>query len=369
MPVHCNVLYSTREEALHTPRGDIKLGFCQKCTHIFNTAFNPALMKYVSDYENSLNFSPRFQQYARSLASRLIERYHLYDKDVIEIGCGKGDFLRLLCNLGRNRGIGFDPSYENERSGTGSQQNVTFIQDFYSERYSSYKADLVCCRHVLEHIQFPADLLGDLSRIVADKPEVIIFFEVPNSLFIFRDLSIWDIIYEHCGYFSPGSLEYLFTACRLKVSVITETFENQFLCVESLPSNDLAVFRSDHTDNARGTTHYISMFSESYRKKVERWLCEFDTHNNSGKRTVVWGGGSKGATFLNILKLDQVEYVVDVNLRKQGKYIPGTGQKVVSPEFLKDYQPEIVIVMNPIYLNEIADHLRNLTISARILRG
>jgi hypothetical protein len=74
----------------------------------------------------------------------------------------------------------------------------------------------------------------------------------------------------------------------------------------------------------------------------------------AGQRTVVWGGGSKGVTFLNTLKIqDQIEYVVDINPRKQGMYIAGTGQRIVSPEFLQDYQPDALIVVNPIYQGEV----------------
>jgi hypothetical protein len=78
---------------------------------------------------------------------------------------------------------------------------------------------------------------------------------------------------------------------------------------------------------------------------------------------VVWGGGSKGVTFLNMLKAQhQIEYVVDLNPRKQGKYVAGTGQKIVPPEFLWEYRPDIVIVMNPIYENEIRQMLNELAI-------
>jgi hypothetical protein len=69
---------------------------------------------------------------------------------------------------------------------------------------------------------------------------------------------------------------------------------------------------------------------------------------------VVWGAGSKGITFLNVLKSENViEFVIDVNPHKHGLYVPGTGQQVVAPDMLTDIQPDVVIVMNPIYLDEI----------------
>ena len=117
VPVLCNVLWSDYDHACTVSRGDICLVFCRSCCHIFNIAFQPEAMKYDGDYENSLHFSPRFQKYAVNLAERLVDSFKLYDKDVIEIGCGKGDFLRLLCDSGRNRGVGFDPSYNRKEDG------------------------------------------------------------------------------------------------------------------------------------------------------------------------------------------------------------------------------------------------------------
>ena len=159
MPIYCNRLCSTREEAFAGPKGDIRLGCCLFCGHVFNMAFQSYLMEYDQEYENSLHFSPRFQAYAESLAKRLIANYELYCKDIIEIGCGKGDFLELLCKLGKNRGIGFDPSFEKNRIEGNFDSNFQVINDYFSERHKEYPADLICCRHVLEHIQHPREFL------------------------------------------------------------------------------------------------------------------------------------------------------------------------------------------------------------------
>jgi FlaA1/EpsC-like NDP-sugar epimerase len=74
----------------------------------------------------------------------------------------------------------------------------------------------------------------------------------------------------------------------------------------------------------------------------------------TGQRAVVWGAGSKGVTFLNALQArDPIGHVVDINPRKQGMYVAGTGQQIVAPEFLKEARPDVVIVMNPVYEDEI----------------
>jgi len=354
VPVHCNVLWPTRDEAIRAPKGDMRLGFCGDCGHIFNLTFNPELMEYTQDYENSLHFSPRFQGYAESLAARLIERYDLHGKDIIEIGCGKGDFLKLLCELGGNRGVGFDPSYAPERNANATAERITFIRDFYSERYASYRADFICCRHVLEHIQFPRDFLTSVRHSIGNRPGAVVFFEVPNVLFTLRDLGIWDLIYEHCSYFSTSSLSRLFTSCGFDICDLAETYEGQFLCIEALPSEGLAGSTHDPRDDLEEMACDVAAFADQYRSKVQLWRRNLERIAYTGQRAVVWGAGSKGVTFLNALKTqDQIVYAVDINPRKQGLYLAGTGQQVVPPEFLRDDQPDVVIVMNPIYEDEI----------------
>ena len=352
VPVYCNVLYPTAEDALDAPRGDIVLTYCRRCGHIFNSAHDSSKMNYSREYENSLHYSPRFQSYAASLAKRLVETYDLRSKTVLEIGCGKGDFLNMLCELGENSGIGFDPSYEVERFPAESQKRFSIIHDFYTEKYAKHSADLIVCRHVLEHIESPRPFLNMLRKSVGSNENTILFFEVPNVMFTLKDLGIWDLIYEHCGYFSIRSISKLFRSCNFTPIEIEETFGGQYLCVEALASNPARDAKmNEHDDDM---IDYVNAFSNQYYRKVDRWREKLEELNQSKKRIVIWGAGSKGVTFLNTLKTcDQIKYVADINPHKQGKYIPGMGQKIVPLEFLKVYHPEIIVVMNPIYKEEI----------------
>ena len=367
VPIYCNVLYERQEEALRAPAGDIDLCFCGNCGHLFNNAFDPSRIDYSVEYENSLHYSGRFREYAQSLARGLIERHDLHHKTVIEIACGKGDFLELLCNLGNNRGIGFDPSHVPGRQAGAADTELTFIRDYYCEAYRDYRADLVCCRHALEHISRPSDLLRTLRGAIGDHPTAI-FFEVPNVLFTLRDLAIWDLIYEHCGYFSEHSLRQVFSRNGFSVTQIGAEFGGQFLGIHASAGRGGAVIPQEPTGPPAELTELVRRFSSHYQSKVQNWNDTLRQLHRKGLKSVLWGAGSKGVSFTNTLNIgEEIDCFIDLNPHKQGRYVPGTGHPVHSPDFLTKYQPDVVIVMNPLYTDEIKQHLDKMGLHPRII--
>jgi SAM-dependent methyltransferase len=366
-PIYCNVLWDTRAAAIAAPRGDIALGYCPMCSHVYNYAFDPSLMIYSQEYENSLHFSERFQQYATDLAERLIERYDLRGRDIIEVGCGKGDFLRQICRIGNNRGIGFDKSFVPDPVRDAADPNVRFVVDFFGAAYAHEPADLMVCRHVLEHIERPRAFIENLRRVIGDHRQPVVYFEVPNALWTLRDLGIWDIIYEHCSYFSPASLVHLFEMAGFETLDVRDEFGGQFLAIEARPASDGVSLSARARLDFDRMMRDVTAFSDNYRAKEMHWRTRLTDLAQQSRRVVVWGAGSKGVTFLNIFR-DQgaIEYVVDINPRKQGKYVAGSGQQVVEPAFLRSYQPDVVIVMNAIYIDEIRRMLDALGVAAAV---
>ncbi len=367
MPVFCNILWDSREEAISAPTASIRLIYCKKCGLIYNMAFEPQLMEYCQAYENSLHFSPRFRKYTEKIANQLIDRYQLRDKNIIEIGCGQGDFLTLLCEVGGNRGIGFDPSYTPQKNKADSENSkVTIFPEAYSRAHAEYEADFFCCRHVLEHIDNPLEFLKQIRNAIDQQNDCVVYFEVPNALYTLRDTGIWDIIYEHCSYFTPESLTNLFIQAGFEPMEVAEQYDGQFLTIEARPTttdtNSIyhCEFRCPNTENL------IREFYNIYQKKVDLWQQKLRYFEKEKSRVVIWGAGSKGVTFLNKLSISyrKIEYIIDINSRKHGKFIAGTGQKVAAPDFLKVYQPHVIIIMNPIYYSEIQQAIRNLGINA-----
>lgn len=372
VPVFCNVLHSEQQAARNCTKGDIELAFCCECGFITNVAFDPAKLNYSQDYENSLHYSPRFREYIDSLTTRLVENYELYEKNVIEIGCGKGDFLVSLCETGDNRGVGFDPSYIPRAEHHHLGDRVRFIRDLYSENYQDCQADLICCRHTLEHIPNPLDLLKPLRQAIGDRHDTAVFFEVPNALDTFHRLAIWDILYEHCTYFVPSSLAQVFSSCGFEITNLSEAFAGQFLCLEALPVSDKGAAdgkgKLDNTEKIEQLCRDIAAFRSNFQAKLENWQQKLAQIVRTKQKAVVWGAGAKGVTFLNLLKVQgAIEYIVDMNFRKHWKYVAGTGQQIVPPEFLQVYRPDVVIVMNPIYEQEIRQLMTDLGLTSEIL--
>jgi hypothetical protein len=338
------------------------LKYCAGCAHVFNALYDASLTHYTPAYDNSLHFSPRFNQYAAELAERLVDRYGLHGKTVVEIGCGKGEFLKRLCEQGDCRGWGFDRSFDPDRIDEEPPERIHFVQEFYtSEHADRLRPDFLCCRHVLEHIADPRAFLDGLRQTFGNRTDAALYFEMPNALFTLKDMGIWDLIYEHCAYFTLSSLTKLMTSSGFDVLAMGETFGGQFIFIEMRPGIGRIHEDLPEAHQAMTVGRYAGQFAEHYRNKLQSCRERLAELKERGRTAVVWGGGSKGVTFLNALGAKSgIDYVVDVNPHKQGKYVAGTGQLVVSPEFLCKLRPTDVMVMNPIYIGEIAASIAGL---------
>ncbi len=365
VPIHTTMLLERREAALAAATADIVLAHCRRCGHIFNSHFDPARTQYEAGYDNSLHFSPTFQAYAETLADQLIARHGIRGKKIVEIGSGGGDFLALLCERGGNTGVGFDPSYVpgSAHADLVNAGQMRFVQDLYSPRYSSEAADVVICRQVLEHIQFPHEFLKDLRVTVGSRPDIVLFFEVPEVRLLLRDQDIWTLIYEHCSLFSPGSLRTVFRRSGFDVIALEGVFGDQFLGITVRPGRPVQA-----VDDQGDLAELVSRFADTMNRVVTGWHRKLDAFQREGKRVVVWGGGARGTTFLNIADPRRtIEYVVDINPRKEGTFVAGSGQTIVRETFLASYRPYAVIIMNPIYRGEIASALDAMGVHAELL--
>ena len=368
VPVHSCRLVDTREEALAFPRGDLRLAFCESCGFIANTVYDASLQDYGIAYEETQGFSPRFVAFARELALRWIERYDLRDRDVLEIGCGKGEFLALLCELGPNRGIGIDPAYVEERLETTAADRMRFVTDLYDERYAHLRADAVVCRHTLEHIAPVQEFMQLVRRTIGDRLDTAVLFDLPDVVRVLREGAFWDVYYEHCSYFSPGSLAALFRRTGFDVLALERDYDDQYIVLEARPATAGAVGVLPLEESVEDLAADVASFKTRVVEVVGRWRETLAAARADGRTVAIWGAGSKGVAFLTtVAREGDVAYAVDVNPHKQGKYMAGTGHVVLAPSDLGVRPPELVVAMNPVYLTEIRTQVHELGLDASVV--
>jgi SAM-dependent methyltransferase len=368
VPVHSVLLFSTREEALSYPKGDISLAYCPSCGLITNTAFDPSLHEYSSRYEETQGFSSTFSAFHRKLAEQLVAAYRLRDKTVVEIGCGKGEFLTMLCELGPNRGIGFDPAYIPERNTSPARDRMTFVTDFYSEKYGHMTGDFICCKMTLEHIPETAEFVRTVRRSLGERKDVTIFFQIPEVRRILAERAFWDIYYEHCSYFSKGSLARLFRVCGFDVLKLWTDYDDQYLMIEARPAEVPSKAPLPEEDDLVVLREEVNVFVRGVENFLQEWRQRLADFRRNGTRAVIWGGGSKGVAFLTKLGVgEEIAYAIDINPYKEGTFMAGTGHEIKLPAFLKEFRPHEVIVMNPIYCDEVQQELERLGVSAKIV--
>lgn len=363
VPTLCNRLCASEAEAANAPRGDIELVYCRDCGHVVNSDFDQAQVRYDGRFENTLTFSPRYRQYADVTAARLVNRYGLKDKRIVEIGCGSGDFLRLLCGAG-NRGKGYDPSQPTSRSAAERGSIEIIGRNF--EVKDACGADFVCCRHVLEHLPEPMDLLRELRQSMAPSAGAVAFFEVPNGLFTLDRLGIWDIIHEHVSYFMPSSLVQAFHRAGFTVCCAEAGFDDQYLWIEA----GVAGQPAPGCPPNRPPDAVYSSFGARFVEKIAEWRQRIDGFRSGNREVVLWGAGAKGVMFLNLLRVSAgagVDWVVDINPRKQGHFVPLMGQRIVGPDYLVQHPPELVVVMNPQYEGEIRETIEDMGIRCEVM--
>jgi SAM-dependent methyltransferase len=354
VPVHSCLMMDQQEKAQAYPTRDLALGLCEQCGFISNVIFDPAAHEYSNQYEDQQSFSPKFRDFQTRLCRDLIERYDIRRKKVLEIGCSKGDFLIELCEMGENDGIGVDPSSIPERARPLKAGSVEFIADYYSEKYAHIECDVVCCRHTLEHIYQTHEFVSTVRHAIGDRKDTLVFFEVPDTGRVLREQAFWDIYYEHCSYFTPGSLSRVFKANRFEVLELSKDFDDQYLLLVARPVDQPVGIEPWETEDLEQTKNDAKTFAAGVHNRLSDLNNRIQQAKARQQRVAIWGSGSKCVSFLSSAGINgEIDSVVDINPYRHGRFLAGSGKQVDSPEVLRELKPDVIFIMNPIYRGEI----------------
>jgi len=324
--------------------GKISLNLNTSLAFVENSSFEPHLITYDRAYQNSQAFSPRFLSHMKDVAALLRDVYPP-GTSVVEVGCGKGDFLDLLSEGAHFDVLGFDETYG------GSNPR---IQKRFLTNNDRIKTDLIILRHTLEHIPSPHQFLELLKNVFGSAP---IYIEVPDLDWIFRNQAYIDITYEHVNYFSRESLLKLFDSKNIRSGAL---FDDQYQYVIAEISDLSNRFLSDYESDHWKELDFYALFP-----RITETISHIDNLLSTNRKAYVWGAATKGCMFLvHCLQLNKVankvRFAIDINPNKSGKFLPGSHVPIRDKAafFASASDGDLVIVSNPSYKDEIVREIR-----------
>lgn len=347
VPILQNRVYDTPEEAKAAVVGDLEI--CVEDGFGWNDKFDSDLVKYDVHYDNTVP-SSIFDAYYDRIADYLASRHDLASAPVVDIGCGKGTFLKRMAKRHKFKGIGIDPSYV----GPSQVGDLTFIAGKFHKDHLGFAPSLVLCRHTLEHIPDPTAFLTAIMDAFPRSARFPVFCEVPDLGWIIEQNSWWDFCYEHVNYFSAPSFKRCLQDAGCGQVKVTPEFGGQYLWAEGIANSA----SSDAVDESQGVPAVAEMNAH-----VGAMIQKARELSHS-RKLVIWGMATKGVMYaLHAARQGvHVSYGVDINREKQGKYAPVSGLRIDAPEDLPAHEPYAVICMNPNYVSEIAAQLERMNL-------
>lgn len=350
LPVFQNVTYATAEAARAAPRGVFALGTCTVCGFSYNAAFEEALVVYDEDYDNHVS-SAAFADYYRSIAAMMAERYALGTGTSYDVGCGKGEFLRVLCDtVPATQGVGIDPSCQ-----PGTAGNMRLEQAMFDGSTFAGDTRIVICRHVLEHIAEPLEFLKALCAAMPDAP---LFVEVPDFAWILEHDAFWDFCYEHCNYFTLPTLKHALELAGFVVEDQQRAFGDQYQYAICRPAAGRERPERDAAPELAAVARYAAQEGERVAA-IKRKATQRDG-------LILWGMATKGTILSLLLDDGHVRGGIDSNTAKQARFAAGSGVAIHAPEWLSAQTRPDVVVMNPNYAAEIEAQVAGLNPEASL---
>jgi hypothetical protein len=294
---------------------------------------------YYREVIRAAAFSPEMMEFRQTQFRRFMEKFSLRGQKIIEIGCGRGEYLSILQQCGMES-HGLEQSAEAVafcvRSGLRTSQG--FVQ---SNRYrldgAPFEAFFIL--NFLEHLPDPITTLRGIRGNLRD--EAVGLVEVPNFDMILQNALFAEFIADHLLYFTGETLQ---TALRLGgFDVLDCNAERQEYILSA------TVRKTGRMDLSRFQTRQMKL-----QEELDGYVSRFPS-----RRVAIWGASHQALAIISLASLgDRIRYVVDSAPFKQGKFTPASHLRIVPPSELRTDPVDAVIVMAASYSDEVVRILR-----------
>lgn len=351
--------YLTRD-TLHTPEQwlPLRVMVCEQCWLVQAEDFSRADALFAADYAYFSSFSDTWLQHARLYVQAMIQRFTLGPHSkVVEIAANDGYLLQYVQQAGIPC-LGIEPTAGTAKA--AREKGLTIIEDFFGEYLAQtlaaegHSADLIAANNVLAHVPDINDFVRGFAALL--KPQGVATFEFPHLLRLVEENQFDTVYHEHYSYLSLTTVETIFASTGL-----------QIFDVERLPTHggSLRVYaqrtdlgrheRSDWVatllkeEKAAGMTatgFYAGLQGQAEQAKND--LLHFLIKaRHQGLSVAAYGAAAKGNTLLNFagVRPDLLQYVVDRNPAKQGKFMPGSRIPIVDEAHLQQKRPDRVLIL------------------------
>ena len=323
--------------SLETDKGvDLEICQCSGCG-LVQLSNDP--VPYYKEVIRAAAFSDEMRDFRVKQFSSFIKEFSLEGKKIIEIGCGRGEFLSLMQKSGAD-GYGLEYSEESVTQciKNGLKGSKGFIESS-AQTVEHAPFDAFFILNFLEHLPDPNSTLRGIYNNLADAAVGLV--EVPNFDMILRNKLFSEFICDHLFYFTKETLN---TTLRLNGFEIIECNEVWYDYIIS------AVVRKRKKMDISG----LHKHQAKLKNEIEEYLRRF-----KNKKVAIWGAGHQAISIISLIDLaGKIAYVIDSATFKQGKYTPTTHIPIVSPDTLKSDPVDAVIVMAASYSDEVAGIIR-----------
>lgn len=305
---------------------------CSKC-NLIQHLLPP--VSYFRDVIRAVSVSSDIKKFKTSQFQEWVKKNNLIDKNYIEVGCGTGDYLDLMKNIGMKKVYGLEHSNKNISKCKLKGLNVTegFLDSELS-RPNGFPFDAFGIFSFMEHWPEPKESLNLLWDLLANDAYGLI--EVPNFEMIRKKGLFTEFTVDHIFYFDKDSLSHLLYASGFEIISMKTIWHNYILSVEVKKRVPLNV------------DSFKEKFS-SLNLKLNEYINQF-----KGKKIVVWGAGHQSLTVISLSGIfNSIDYIVDSAKFKQNKYTPGTNIKIEPPQHLEKEHPDVLIIIAAGYSDEV----------------